>query len=254
MTDAIRTDDLPHDSTAADSEMLDLPVFDELLAPLRKSVRTKTVRTASRETGDAFDRAFAALEEALRDRDVALSKPMPVAKANPPIAFPAAPAPEAELTPAPELKIDGFPAMLKRAPVATSAPAPAWETETLKAPTAFFMPKVAEARIVEPAIMPTGHFSAPSSSFVQPAFERIEANAPIVEPKVDFERVDAILSQMQQAAVDVMQAMVPALTTATVAAPETIVFEDVVQTSKAEQMDEHELMPFGMASLRMLVM
>lgn len=218
MSDAIRTDDM---ETAPVAE---LPVFDEILAPIRKPARAKTVRTASRETGDAFDRAFAALEEALRERDESLAKPMPMASAPAPLSF--------------------------RMP----------EIKPTVQPVAAAQPKY-----VEPVMVPTVQFSAPSSAFVAPAFERLavelkapvealkvetfgEANAPIIQPLSSaFERVDAILAQMQETAHHVMESL-PAFE------PMSAVTPQAPSQASSKAYDEVELMPFGHASLRMMVM
>ncbi len=221
MTDAIRQDN--EQETQAEPQTLvdfDLPVSSEFTAPMR----VKKARSPAREAGDVFDRAFAALEEALRERDYALAKPMPQmeTKAATPLVFP---------------------------------------QTTVQA-----APQIQQVKEIEPQIMRTpmqGGASGPS--FVQPAYERVEIPhnvVPVIQPSSPFERVDAIIAQMQKAAADIAAKLPPVIEEAS---KESIHFVDTaaksetpkVETGKAESAkpdDAHDLYPFGDATYRLMVM
>lgn len=206
------------DHTLSGQPRAELPVDKDMLAPL-PTIRSKTVRSPGREAGDAFDRAFAALEEALRERDVALAKPMPAMGAPAPLIF--------------------------RMPEIKGEPV---------------------AKMIEPAIMPMPTSNTPAPGFVAPAFERVsfDRSVPAVEQAAVFERVDAIIAMMQKAAAEVAAAVPSAIPQQ--APAEGVVFvtakkpvESPVLPSAAVPVaapapDEHELMPFGAATLRMMVM
>lgn len=211
------SDPIRHDDLTAELPELEFPVLDEALAPIRKPVTTRTPR---RETGDAFDRAFAALEEALKERDAALSRAMPKT---------------------------------------TTPPAPVSYLQPQVAPTPTPVAAPAAPKMVEPQIMPETLVAAASPVFAAPSFERVAPPSAETVIANGLGRIDDILAAMQMAATEVVANLpnvTPAPVVETAVAAKAAVQQPVKPASKesAKPATDPDLMPFGAATCRLMVM